>query len=161
MCHISEEKIQFEHWWLRNGCERLVLWAIQLITSISHPWHQAITSTDVDLSFVSYCDIHLRAVLKAVLKLLFFIMVLKIIFLKSLPHLPGASELKVDHLLMDITAGYLLQGSVEIIASMFIASQSSLIDRSSHTLKIALGIIALNFGNWCTVLNILTTWVIL
>ena len=38
---------------------------------------------------------------------------------------PRACELKVDHLLMDITAGYLLQCSVEIIASMFIASQSS------------------------------------
>ena len=58
-----------------------------LVSSLpSHYW------TNVGFSLLRFCGIHLR-VISGVPQLLFYIMSLKIMFLKSLPHLPGANEL--------------------------------------------------------------------
>ena len=55
--------------------------------------HQAITRTNVDLSLVRFCGIHLRAISQGGWpKLLFCVMSMKIIFLTFLPHL-GCNEL--------------------------------------------------------------------
>ena len=59
--------------------------------------HQAVTWTNVDLSLVRFCGIHLRAISQQVPELLFCTMSLKIIFLKSLPHFPGFKDLKNYH----------------------------------------------------------------
>ena len=56
-------------------------------------WHQAITWTNVDISFVRVWGIQLKVISQLVPKLLFHIMSLKIILLRLLPHLPGANGL--------------------------------------------------------------------
>ena len=53
------------------------------------------TWTDVDLSFVGFCGIHLRASSHPVLQLLFCIMRLKIILLELPPHLQGGNVLRI------------------------------------------------------------------
>ena len=56
----------------------------------SAKWHPVCLGLNVLMKF---CGIHLRAILKRVLKLLFCIMTSKIILCKLLSHLPGANEL--------------------------------------------------------------------
>ena len=55
---------------------------------------QVITSTNVDLSSKLLCGIHSRTVSQEIVMNLIHNMCLGIIFLKSLPHCPGANELK-------------------------------------------------------------------
>ena len=57
--------------------------------------HQAITWTNVDLSSVEICGIHLTTILLVALKVSIHEMSWKIIFLKLQPHLTGANELKI------------------------------------------------------------------
>ena len=59
-------------------------------------WHQAITWTNVDLSSVEFCGIHLTTILLVAFKASIHEMSSKIIFLKLQPHLPGANELTID-----------------------------------------------------------------
>ena len=79
-----------------------IIWHYRSGSTLAHvicfmAWHhQAITWTNIDLSLVRVCSIHLRAILLPVPKLLFCIKILKIILFKLLPHLPGASELICD-----------------------------------------------------------------
>ena len=65
-------------------------------TSAQVKWHQAITWTNIDSS-VRFCGIHLRAISQWETKLLYWIMNLKIIFLKLLSHLPGADDLTMHY----------------------------------------------------------------
>ena len=58
---------------------------------------QAITWTNVDLSSVRSCGIHLRVISQWMSKPLFCITCLKIMILKLLPHLPGASEFMIPY----------------------------------------------------------------
>ena len=71
--------INLGQYWLRL---RLVAW-----------WHQAITWTNADFSWVRFCGIHRRAIQQLVSKLLFCILILNIMLSKLLPHLPGAKDL--------------------------------------------------------------------
>ena len=57
-------------------------------------WHQAITWTNVNFSFVRFCGIHLRAISQWVSKLLFYIMSLNVILWTLITELSGANELK-------------------------------------------------------------------
>ena len=57
-------------------------------------WHQVITWTNVDLSSVEFCGIHLTTILLvALINVSNHEMSSKIIFLKLQPHLPGPDEL--------------------------------------------------------------------
>ena len=58
-------------------------------------WHQAITSTNVDLSVVRSSDIHLRAITKEMPQQSIIKISLKIIHLKYHSNLPGANELSM------------------------------------------------------------------
>ena len=64
--------------------------------------HQAITGTNVDLSSVRSCGIHLRLITDEMLKISLLDVSLKIIDLKLQPHLPGASEFIYRHLGNDV-----------------------------------------------------------
>ena len=56
--------------------------------------HQAITRTNVDLSSVKSCGIHLRAISHEMLKICTLDVSLKITNLRLHPHLPGTNELR-------------------------------------------------------------------
>ena len=60
-------------------------------------WHQAITRTN-DFWLVRFCEINPRAMSQHVSKLLFCIMILKIVLLTLLPHTPGANDFMARHL---------------------------------------------------------------
>ena len=60
---------------------------------------QILTRTNVEFSSVKLCGIHLRAILRCVLKLLFWAMCLKTIPLTLLlPHTPGSVDLKTQQI---------------------------------------------------------------
>ena len=69
---------------------------------------QGLTSTSVDFSLVRFCDIHQisQQFLNDMEKLPLHTGSSKMVFLKSLPHLPGANELKSSTWLIFIIVHY-------------------------------------------------------
>ena len=76
-------------WWHKSASTlaQVMAWCCQA------PSHYL---NNVDFSLVRFCDIHMRGNLKGVSKMPFYIMSVRIILLKLLPHLPGAHKL-TDH----------------------------------------------------------------
>ena len=65
-------------------------------------WHQAITWTNVDLSSMEFCGIHLTTILQAAHEISVHGMSLKIMILKLQPHLPGANELIDEYSFLEL-----------------------------------------------------------
>ena len=94
VCHLSVNSlasgdVNKVYWDLYH-----VPWIVVLVMACSQYWHQAIIWTNIDLSSVRFCGIHLKTISQEMLKKSVDTwMCLKFVILNSQPHLPGVNEL--------------------------------------------------------------------